>query len=386
MTATKVTALGVVLIAFALAQSAPPKFIVGTVSGFKAETAEMEVKPDQGDTVSLKVTAATQALRVPPGEKDLKKAEPIQVTDVAAGDRVLVNLMPAAFEARRIVVMSSSDIGKRNAADSADWTRRGIAGIVAAKNGNEITLRKRSFQGEIKLTVTVNDKTSYKRYAPDSVKFADAKISGLADISVGDQLRARGQKSDDGLKVGADEIVFGTFLTKAGPITAVNVEAKEITISDLTTHQPLVIKLTGDSQLKRMPDFAGMPGGGAPGGGPPGGAMMHAPGGMAGGPPDMAQMLEHMPPAKMEDLKAGDTIIVSSTKGASSGQVTAIMLVANAGMLVRMATMQSGGGGAAAAAAGARGGAGMGGGMGGMGMGGMGGGGFGGLELPGMSP
>lgn len=113
--------------------------------------------------------------------------------------------------------------------------------------------------------------------------------------------------------------------------------------------------------------------------------MMHAPGGMAGGPPDMAQMLERMPPARMEDLKAGDTVIVSSTKGASSGQVTAIMLVANAGMLVRMASMQSGAGGAAAA--GARGGAGMGAGMGGgMVMGGMGGGGFGGLELPGMSP
>ena len=135
--------------------------------------------------------------------------------------------MPGALEARRIVVMSSSDIGKRNAADSADWMKRGVAGIVAAKNGNEITLRKRSFQGEIKLTVTVSDKTSYRRYAPDSVKFADAKSSSLAEVNVGDQLRARGQKSEDGLKVSADEVVFGTFLTKAGPITAVNVEAKE---------------------------------------------------------------------------------------------------------------------------------------------------------------
>ena len=51
---------------------------VGTVAGFKAESAEIEVKPDQGDTVSLKITTATQVQRVPPGEKDLKKAEPIQ--------------------------------------------------------------------------------------------------------------------------------------------------------------------------------------------------------------------------------------------------------------------------------------------------------------------
>src|SRR5450432_1968285 len=120
MTATKVTTLGVLLCACAMAQSATPKFILGTVAGFKAESAEIEVKPDRGDTVSLKVSTTTQALRVPPGEKDLKKAEPIKLTDVAAGDRVLVNLMPGALEARRIVVMSSSDIGKRNAADSAD--------------------------------------------------------------------------------------------------------------------------------------------------------------------------------------------------------------------------------------------------------------------------
>ncbi len=228
------TTLGVLLVGLApaIAQTAVPKFIVGAVDGFNAESAEIRVKPDAGETVSLKVTSSTQVLRVAPGEKDLKKAEPIKITDVASGDHVLVNLMPGAFEARRIVVMSSADIAKRNEADSLDWNKRGVAGIVAAKSGNEITLRKRSIQGEVKLTVAVGDGTQYRRYAPDSVKFADARKSGIAEISVGDQLRARGQKSEDGLKVTAEEVVFGTFVTKAGPITAVNVEAKEITVKE----------------------------------------------------------------------------------------------------------------------------------------------------------
>jgi hypothetical protein len=43
---------------------------------------------------------------------------------------------------------------------------------------------------------------------------------------------------------------------------------------------------------------------------------------------DMQQMLEHMPAIKLEDLKAGDAIIVSSTEGTDPGQVTAITLVA----------------------------------------------------------
>ncbi len=55
-----------------------------------------------------------------------------------------------------------------------------------------------------------------------------------------------------------------------------------------------------------------------------------------------------MPAGTIEDVKPGETILVSSTKGATSERVTGIMLVANAGMLVRMATAQSGAGADAA--------------------------------------
>ncbi len=375
MAAITITTLVILLIGLtpAMAQTEPPKFVVGTVQGFQIESAEIKVKPDKGEIVSLKLRGDTQVQRVAAGETDLKKAEPIRITDVASGDRVLVNLMPGVFEARRIVVMASSDIARRKEADRLDWTRRGILGIVAAKKGGEITLRMRSMQGEKTATVTVSESTRYRRYAPDSVKFADAKASSLAEVNVGDQLRARGQKSEDGLKVTADEVVFGTFLTKAGPITALNVEGKEITVKDLTTGKPLVIKLSADSQMKTLPDFAAMSAGGAHAGG------MHAPG---GGAPDLSQMLERMPPARLEDLKVGQTIVVSSTKGASAGQITAIMLVANADILIRMASMQSGGAGRpGAGAAGAAGGMGAMGGMGGGMMGGM-----GGLDLGGMTP
>jgi len=259
--------------------------------------------------------------------------------------------------------MSSVDITKRNEADRADWDKRGIAGVVTAKKGNDITLKVRSAQGEVQATVTVSDKTSYRRYAPDSVKFAEAKVSKLDEVNLGDQLRTRGQKSEDGLKVTADDVVFGTFLTKAGSITAINAEAKEITVKELGTNKPLVIKLTADSQLKQMPNMPAMPGGspgGAPGavpGGAPGGGRGAAPGPGApggaqtpGGPPrampDIGQMIERLPPTKLEDLKPGTTIVVSSTKGAKEDQFTAITLLANADMLIRMATMMSAGGAA----------------------------------------
>jgi hypothetical protein len=66
-----------------------------------------------------------------------------------------------------------------------------------------------------------------------------------------------------------------------------------------------------------------------------------------------------MPAAKLDELQAGEKIVVSSTKGSKPDEITAIMLLGNADMLIQMATVPS-----------ARGAGGGGQGMGGMGMGG----------------
>jgi hypothetical protein len=167
-------------------------------------------------------------------------------------------------------------------------------------------------------------------------------------------------------------------------------------VKDLANNKPLVIKFTGDSQIKKMPDMGAMmmggmgrggmaPGGasgsGAPGGGPPAGAARGPVPGMGGGRGmDINMMLERMPQAKLEDLTAGEVIVVSSTKGAKNDQVTAIMMLANANGILQMIAAQSGGG----RGAGAPGAGGMGGGM----MGGMGGGmdALGGMGLGGIMP
>jgi len=353
----KVAAAALILVASALPPAAaqPPagKSFIGTVTAFKPEI-EVEIKPDNAAVVDVKLTADTVAERVAPGEKTLKNAVTVNVAKLSVGDRVLVTLAPDSTNVRRIIIMSAADIGKRDEADRQDWNTRGISGIVAAKSGSTITLRIRTFQGETRPTVTVSDQTKFRRYAPDSVKFADAKPSKLDEISVGDQLRARGGKTPDGLAIAADEVVFGTFLTTAGSVVSVDGAAKEISIQETGTGKPLVIRLTPDSRIKQMPSLPGMGGAAGAGGGPPpagspsGGFGGGAPGvGPPGGGPTLAQMVEMMPAGTLEDVKPGQTVIVSSTKGATSDRVTGIMLLANAEMLVRMATAQSGAGAAA---------------------------------------
>jgi hypothetical protein len=363
---SRIVFAALLMVGTAVAQAPSPSRFVGTVTAIKVDTAEIVVKPDNAAAVSAKLTSDTVVERVEPGAKDLKGAQAMQASDISVGDRVLVVLMPGVPVLRRIVDMSAIDINKKNEADRLDWTKRGISGVVAAKTGNEISLKMRSMQGEIRATVTVTDQTKYKRYTPDSVKFVDAKASKLDEISVGDQLRTRGQKSEDGLKVTAEDVVFGTFVTKAGTVTAVNPESKEIHVNEIGTNKPLLIKLTADSQLKKMPSFGGGPGGpgGAmpggpqvvrPAGGPAPGGAGATPGGMrpGGAPPDLAQMIERMPATKLEDLKPGDMIVVSSTKGAKTDEITAITLLANADMLIRMATMPAPGGARPQGAAGA---------------------------------
>ena len=137
------------------------------------------------------MTSDTVFARIAPGEKSLKNAQPIHIDDLAAGDRVLVNSDPATASARRLVVMSAQDINKHDEQDKAAWAKNGLSGIVQAKSGDEITLRMRSLQGDTQAHVKVSSATRYWKYAADSVKFADAKASSLAEIQPGDQLRAK---------------------------------------------------------------------------------------------------------------------------------------------------------------------------------------------------
>jgi hypothetical protein len=362
------TAIALLAAAAGLLGQNASRTLLGTVTAFKAEALAIDIRLDNQQVTTVKVGADTIVQRVAPGEKDLRKAAAIKITDVALGDRVLVSLVGGMDEARRIIVMAADDITKQREAERLNWQQHGLAGVVFEIKGSQITLKSRSFMGDSYSVVTVSPETTFRRYKPDSVKFADAVVSKLSEVKTGDQLRARGAKSEDGKKVAANEIVFGSFLTKAGTITAIDAAGGTLTIKDVENNKPLTVKVTADAQMKKMPEMPAMAGGMGRGG--QGGMARGGPGG-AGGPPDIAQMLERFPAVALADLKTGESIIVSATRGASAKEITAIMLVANAQRLIEMATAQSNN----------RGGLSIGGG-GGMGMGNAG----GGLDLMGIMP
>jgi Cu/Ag efflux protein CusF len=345
--------LGILLLpaGHALGQTAAQARLIGVVTAVDAEAKKITLKTDAGAESTVMVDDASSYLRVPPGEKDLKKASAITLADLAVGDRVLArgrNGDGGTLTAATVIVMTKGDIAKKQAADRAEWQKRGVAGTVTEVNAEakEITIKARGAEGPKPLRIQLANGATLRRYAPDSVKFADAVTGTLADIKVGDQVRAIGEKSQDGAVLTADELVSGTFRNIAGTVISVDADGKSVKITDLDTKKPVVVRVNADSNLRRMPAFAAQMfanrnAGGAPGGAPAGAAGGGRPGMGAGGPGggmgggmgrggafDMQQMLERMPALALAELKAGDALIIASTAGSDSSQVTAITLLA----------------------------------------------------------
>ena len=341
---------------------------MGTVKAIAGNT--ITLTTDGGTEVNVTVQDSTRMVRTIPGQKDLSKATPLQIKEVEVGDRVLARGQPASdgksINAISIIVMKKSDVDALKQQERDDWTKRGTGGLVSATDpaNGTLTISVSSFGATKPVTIHTTKDTIVRRYAPYSVNFDDAKISTLDQIKPGDQLRARGKLSDDGEDLAAEEIVSGTFLNLAGPILAVDSAAKTLTITDLISKRPVLVKISSDSQIRQIPPqmaqmiamrfkggASGGPAGagnaqGAPNGGNGGqspGAQTNAGQANSGQRPsgdgasqsagarqprgDFQQMLSRLPAATLPDLKKGDVVMAVSTQKDSSGAVTAITML-----------------------------------------------------------
>jgi len=341
--------------------SISPNRALGEVKIKDAAAKQLIIKTDAGSLVTVVLSDATSYMRVAPGETTLTNATKITFADVAEGDRVLAlgkvsddqKLVPA----RTLVVMTKADIAKKQEAERAEWKKRGVLGIITAlkPETKEITISRRTMAGPQALIIPISDKVELRRYAPDSIKFADASVAKFDELKVGDQLRALGDRNPEGTAFTAEKVVTGSFKTVGGVVTAIDLGTGEVKINDLQTKQPLTIVVKHDAVLRRFPpasEMGGMMMMGRPGGGGGGGQSPAAgpgagqgggqagqgggPGGGRGGGPNMQDMLEQLPTIAIADVKVGDTIIVSSTKGTDPTRLTAISLITGADTLLNM--------------------------------------------------
>jgi hypothetical protein len=325
------------------------KHAIGEVKTIDAAAKQITIKTDAGSTVAVSLSDKTTYKRLAPGEKSLANATDITFADVSEGDRIMargtVSEDKKSVPALQIIVMTKGDLAKKQEAERLEWRRRGILGVITAvkPDAKEITITHRTMAGSQSVVLPVTDKTEMRRYAPDSIKFGDAKPSEFDELKVGDQLRALGDRTEDPLRFNPQKIVTGSFRTVGGVVTAVDPATGEIKINELEKKTPLTIVIKQDAVLRRFPpasEMGAMMGAFGRGPGGPGGAAAPQ-GGGPGGPGgrggfNINDMLERLPTISLADVKVGDTIIVSSTQGVDPSRLTAISLVSGADTLLAM--------------------------------------------------
>ena len=342
---------------------------VGTIKSISGNT--ITLATDSGSEVTIQVQDATKLVRIAPGQKDLKDATPILLTDIQTGDRILVRGKVAddgkTVLAASIIAMKKADIADKQSHEREEWQKHGTGGLVSSVDAasNTISVSLPAVGEKKNVAIHFSKDTVLRRYAPDSIKFDDAKPAPIEQIKPGDQLRARGARNADGTEFTADEIVSGTFRNIAGTISAIDASAGTITVQDLASKKPIIVKITAESQLRKLPQAiaqriaarlkgtptdasaaAPAPGSAAPGaspgagqsprtnGPPSGSASPGGPGGPSGtgrpaggGNGDLQQMISRMPAATLAELQKGDAVMIVATEGGPNSPSTAVTLL-----------------------------------------------------------
>ena len=268
---------------------------------------------DAGSEVSITVQDGARLVRIAPGQTDLKNAAPIQLQDLQPGDRILVRGKLGddgkSLMAVSVIAMKKTDIAEKQARERQEWQRHGVGGLVDSTDasGNAVTITTQAAGGKKDVVVHLTKDTVLRRYAPDSTKFDDAKPAPLGEIRAGDQLCARGELSADGKDLAADEVVSGSFRNIAGTIQSIDAGAGTISVVDLTTKKPVTVKITQESQLRKLT------------------ALMAQRIAVRLG--DLQQALSRVPASTISDLAKGEAVMIVATQGTPATGVTAITLL-----------------------------------------------------------
>jgi hypothetical protein len=378
-------ALTALLVApLASAQQAAAGKYLGAITSINGDT--LTVKTTQGDSRQVQVPANAILKRIEPGQTNLSAAVDMQYSDLAVGDRVLVNIDPASTAAvpaaLRVVAIKAADVQKKQQQEAEAW-QRGVGGLVKSVDTSSGVIVVSTGGGSTAQTTTVKttQATILKRYAPGSVRFDEAVAAPIASIQPGDQIRARGQKTTDALT--ADEVVSGGFRNISGTITSTDPANSTLVVKDLVTKKQVTVHMGAETQIRRLPDRmaqfiamrlkgqapsgygggaygggarpqgaagsssagtgspagtgagsgtgsaaggSGAPGSGAGSGGGWQGGQRGPGGGAGGGTGDLSQALSRAPTIQLSELQKGEAVMLVSTQG--DADVTAITVLA----------------------------------------------------------
>jgi hypothetical protein len=326
----------------------PVDRVIGAVTAVERTAHRVTVKDDKTITeYTVDLQNAKTLLKVQPGAKDLTGATRITADDLEIGDRVQVagskdEAGSNAIVARSVILMSGRELQQAHEAEAAAW-QHSIPGVVTAVDSasGKINVNMRTANG-MQPAIVDASKAQLTRYSPESPK--SPVRSQLGDIQPSDHLLVIGEKSSDGALIAATKIYSGAFRTINGSVVSVSPDGKLLTIRNLATKQPVLVSLSEQSAIRRLPPMLAMglarrlnPAGDAPvqSGGP------SSP--MRRGNGDISQLIERVPKVNVTDLKPGDAVVIAGVAtGTDSSRLAATNVIAGVEPILQSAPRRQG--------------------------------------------
>ena len=334
--------------------------VVGTVQSISGKS--LTVISDSGSPSNVLVEDATKFLQIEPGKIDLKEATPFTFVDLQQGDRVLVRGVLAddgkTIHAASLIAVKKAALAEKQAKDRAEW-QRGVGGLVKSvdPSASTISVTSNALAAKKEVVVHFTKDTIFRRYASDSTRFDAAKLAPLADIQAGDQLRARGTRTEGTADFDASEIVSGSFRNIAGTVISSDASNNILLIQDIASKTAVTLKINSESQMRKLPpqfaeglaarlrnqsagvgqsqtlphtSAAQQPVQPSQQAAIPGAAQ-----GQRGAGGDFQQMIARMPAANLSDLQKGEAVMVVTTQGNGTDPLTVITLLGGVEPILR---------------------------------------------------
>jgi Domain of unknown function (DUF5666) len=334
--------------------------VVGTVQAISGKS--LTVISDSGSPCNVLLEDATKFLQIAPGKTDLKEATSFSFADLQQGDRVLVRGILAddgkTIRAASLIAVKKAALAEKQANDRAEW-QRGVGGLVKSvdPSASTISITTNALGAKKEVVVHFTKDTVFRRYASDSTRFDAAKLAPLADIQAGDQLRAKGTRSEGAGDFNASEIVSGTFRNIAGTVISSDSSNNILVVQDISSKTAVTLRTNSESQMRKLPpqfaeglaarlrnQSAGTGQSQAPvqasptqqpAQPPQQAATPGAAQGQRGAGGDFQQMIARMPAATLSDLQKGEAVMVVTTQGNGTDPLTVITLLGGVEPILR---------------------------------------------------
>lgn len=307
----------------------------------------MSILTADGKNIAVTFDKAVEFKRVPAGETTLRNAAGITLAEINAGDNAFVRgrlVSENNVLARQVIIVSQADIIKRQDQRREEWKTRGIAGIVKKIDPatRRISVQTKGANSQL-IELAPTGSTTFQRYEINAGSLNDFKASSLEAIKEGDQIRAIGNKSADGLELVPEEVFSGSFRIVTGKVLSVNPAGGELTLADSQTGKTVTVVVNPESNLRHLTadsiksetektsgennkqNTASTAGDNA----------------AAAGSINLTSLLDKSPKINIADIKTGETIVVASLSDAGAVRINGITVVSGVELLKAQAGNKS---------------------------------------------